>query len=374
MTSRTVQIHLNRHCNLACAHCYSQSGPREREQLAPDDVIRFLGEARAQGYSSVAFSGGEPFLYPYFEAVLDSAEALGMRRLVVTNGTVLMGGRERLINRFDMIAVSVDGPEDIHNQLRRSPTAYARMCKGLEMLRVMRRSNDAPFGIAHTVTRESLPHLPDIAEFAVAAGASILQLHPIGMVGAAETMTADTINGTKGAHRKNTLAKDAHGRNGPQLDGATLARAYLTAMALQNAYGDTLTIHVDMLSRHAITASSALVIPGEGHCTQNKTSPSLSDYLNPLVVMANGDVSPICHAMPDHLRLGNINNETLQTMTQRFRGKGLTRLQQLCRMLRDEVIADTEGWPWLNWYELLEVRSHMETDKLLVQNNPGMTA
>ena len=138
MTSRTVQIHLNRHCNLACAHCYSQSGPREREQLAPDDVIHFLDEARTQGYSNVAFSGGEPFLYPHFETVLDSAEALGMRRLVVTNGTVLMGGRERLIDRFDMIAVSVDGPEDIHNQLRRSPTAYARMCKGLEMLRVMR--------------------------------------------------------------------------------------------------------------------------------------------------------------------------------------------------------------------------------------------
>lgn len=345
MTSRTVQIHLNRHCNLACAHCYSQSGPREREQLDPDDVIRFLDEARAQGYSNVAFSGGEPFLYPHFETVLDSAEALGMRRLVVTNGTVLMGGRERLIDRFDMIAVSVDGPEDIHNQLRRSPTAYARMCKGLEMLRVMRSGNDAPFGIAHTVTRESLPHLPAMAEFAIAAGASILQLHPIGMVGAAETMGLDD-----------------SAKSTPRLDGAPLAQAYLTAMALQNAYGDTLTIHIDLLSRHAIKATPALVIPGEGNGAQSHASPFLSDLINPLVVMANGDVSPICHAMPDHLRLGNIKHETLQAMTQRFCETGLARLQQLCRTLRDEVIADTEGWPWLNWYELLEIRSHTKSE------------
>lgn len=70
IASKTVQVHLNRRCNLACAHCYSASGPRETEQLPAGALIDFLEEAANEGYGVVAFSGGEPFLYDDFAAVL----------------------------------------------------------------------------------------------------------------------------------------------------------------------------------------------------------------------------------------------------------------------------------------------------------------
>ena len=82
------------------------SGPAETEQLEAAALIGFLAEAADEGYGFVAFSGGEPFLYPDFPAVLEAAQALGLRRLAVTNATVLTGPRAAALPLLDLVAVS----------------------------------------------------------------------------------------------------------------------------------------------------------------------------------------------------------------------------------------------------------------------------
>ncbi len=334
IASKTVQVHLNRRCNLACAHCYSASGPLETEALPAPALIGFLEEVAGQGYGVVAFSGGEPFLYPDFVTVLEAAKSFGLRRLAVTNGTVLTGRRTAPLALLDLVAVSVDGREVVHNRLRRSPTAFARMLKGIDTV----RGAGLSFGIAHTVTRDSLPDLPWMARFAVDQGASILQLHPLGMVGAAKHMHDDV----------------ADGRSGAGLDGEILARTWLTALALQSDYGDRLAIHVDLFNRATLAARPDLVVPSDGGTGADAL---LSDILNPLVVMSNGDLSPICHAMDPALRLGRLGTEPLSQIARRFRETILADLRALCHNLWQEVVADTDGWPYLNWYELLETRA-----------------
>ncbi len=283
-----------------------------------------------EGYGVVAFSGGEPFLYPYFAPVLEAAKMLGLRRLAVTNGTVLTGARAAALALLDLVAVSVDGREAVHNRIRRSPTAFARMLKGLDVV----RGAGIPFGIAHTVTRDSLPDLPWMAEFAVEQGARILQLHPLGMVGAAE-----------------------EGLAGDGLDGEILARTWLTALALQADHGDRLTIHVDLFNRATLAARPELVVPGDGSDVGDSR---LADILNPLVVMSNGELSPICHAMGPSLRFGRLGSEPLPQMARRFRQTTLADLRALCHSLWQEVVDDADGWPYLNWYELLETRAQLE--------------
>lgn len=327
IASKTVQVHLNRRCNLACAHCYSASGPHETEELPARALIGFLEEAANEGYGVVAFSGGEPFLYDDFAAVLEAAKALGLRRLAVTNGTVLTGARTKALALLDLVAVSVDGREAVHNRIRRSPTAFARMLKGLAVV----RGAGLPFGIAHTVTRDSLADVPWMAEFAVEQGARVLQLHPLGMVGAAKT-----------------------GLAGAGLDGEILARTWLTALALQAEYGERLAIHVDLFNRATLANRPELVVPGDGG---EEREVLLSDILNPLVVMANGELSPICHAMAPALRFGRIGSEPLSEIARRFRATTLGDLRTLCQELWQEVVADADGWPYLNWYELLETRA-----------------
>lgn len=326
MNSRTVQIHLNRRCNLSCRHCYSVSGPGEGEALDPGALALFLADAREQGYGVAAFSGGEPFLYSGFGEMLAEARHVGFACIGVTNGTVLSKARQRLLPLFDMLAVSVDGPEEIHNEIRRSPTAFSRLLAGLAVL----RESGTRFGIAHTVTRASLPHLPWMADFAAKHGAQVLQLHPLGMVGAAASM------------------------EGAALDGEALARTYLTAMALRMEYGDELRIHVDLFNRERLRERPELVIPGLG---LEPGEDLLSDALNPLVLMSNGDVSPVCHAMHPRFRLGNINDRRLRAMAGPWMEEGLPELRRFCTQLLRNTLAEENGWPYLNWYEQLEQAS-----------------
>jgi len=60
---KALQIHPTRFCNLTCLHCYSSSGPEQREALGAPLLVDAITEAGAEGYNDIAFSGGEPILY-----------------------------------------------------------------------------------------------------------------------------------------------------------------------------------------------------------------------------------------------------------------------------------------------------------------------
>jgi MoaA/NifB/PqqE/SkfB family radical SAM enzyme len=73
-------------CNLTCPHCCV---PIEwPDRLAIEPALRFLEEAHAFGIEILAFTGGEPFLYPEFVVALTRRGAeLGMRfDKVMSNG------------------------------------------------------------------------------------------------------------------------------------------------------------------------------------------------------------------------------------------------------------------------------------------------
>lgn len=322
---RTVQLHPSRHCNLACRHCYSSSGPHETEALPVTQLIAFLTEARAEGYECVAVSGGEPLLYPGLGGLLTAAKELGLWCVGVTNGTVHRDVDLALMAQFDLIAVSIDGPEPMHNTLRRSPTAFARAVSGLERM----RERGIPFGIVHAATRDSLEHMAWLAEFAEGLGAQVLQLHPLGFVGeAAANLSA--------------------------LDGDTCARMHLAARYLAAEYGERLNIHVDLFNREELRLEGQPVVPPLAD--RGSTRP-LGDLINPLVVMADGTLSPICHGMGAEHLIGSLGQGTLGQISAAYQTERYPAFRAFCQTLLDEVLAEEDAWPFFNWYELLELRS-----------------
>src|SRR3984957_5535266 len=89
-----IQIHPTRRCNLRCLHCYSTSGPAERDLLGVETLTSVIEDARGQGYEVASFSGGEQILYKPLSVLLRRAKSLGMRTTVTSNGMLL--GAERL--------------------------------------------------------------------------------------------------------------------------------------------------------------------------------------------------------------------------------------------------------------------------------------
>lgn len=321
MTRPTVQVHVTRTCTLSCRHCYSSSGPTVAERLEVEVVEDFLRDAAAEGYRSLAVSGGEPLLYDDLPKVLVAARDAGMSTSITTNGTLFARPIWDVVaGLVDSVAVSVDGPPDLHNDLRRSPTAFARLEAGLEVL----QASGVPFGLIHTVTRRSIEHLGWLGDFAASHDASLLQLHPLGLVGAGENLGE------------------------LQPDGEVMALARIGGLALQQ--GHDFPVHVDVFNAVDVRQHPERV---HAQAEDDDVSRPLANLVNPLVVMADGGVSPICHAMPRSLLLGNLHDASLSVLATAWRDAGHAAFRAHCRAVW-EALEPTLEWPYFNWYEVLE--------------------
>ena len=137
-----LQVHPSLRCNLACAHCYSSSGPTAREELRLELLWSSIEDAARLGYGQLAVAGGEPLLYKPLPQVLACARALGMVTTVTSNGMLATPAIwEHIAPLVDFAAISVDGTPAEHDAILCHKVAFARTVANLEVV----RSSGTPF-------------------------------------------------------------------------------------------------------------------------------------------------------------------------------------------------------------------------------------
>jgi Fe-coproporphyrin III synthase len=323
-TSRILQIHPTRQCNLSCLHCYSSSSPRERDRLPVALLLDAVSAAADEDYTMVSLSGGEPLLYEPLPDLLRHARHLGLRTTVTSNGTLLNESRLReLRDLVDVLAISLDGEPSSHDRMRGSSSAFKRLQDNLPAV----RDSGIPFGFIFTLTQHNLDELDWVANFAVALGASLLQIHPLESVGNAETQLAD----------KTPDAKES-------------AYAWLLGRRIQERLGDRLQVQVDIALSLTIKQDPARVYAGP---ESNDTNRPFGQLLSPLVIEADGSVVPIQYGFPRRYALGNIHTMQLTQMFTTWRSQGLRDFRGLCAGVYSEVLAAREPY-FLNWYDRLQ--------------------
>lgn len=73
-------------CQLACVHCYAESGPdKGHGRMTAADWVRVIDEANTLGASLVQFIGGEPTMHPQFAEILRYAVGTGIGVEVYSN-------------------------------------------------------------------------------------------------------------------------------------------------------------------------------------------------------------------------------------------------------------------------------------------------
>jgi MoaA/NifB/PqqE/SkfB family radical SAM enzyme len=129
-------------CNLACTHCFISCSPTNHthEMLSLEDVRRTLAEAVELGVKEYYFTGGEPFLNPDMEAILEAALAAGPAT-VLTNGMPLDEARCRRLAAMAAasdysldLRVSLDGYDAGSNDAIRGEGVFARTLDGVRNL------------------------------------------------------------------------------------------------------------------------------------------------------------------------------------------------------------------------------------------------
>ena len=267
---KALQIHPTRFCNLTCLHCYSSSGPDQREALGAPLLVDAITEAGAEGYNDIAFSGGEPILYGDLRRLLEHAKSLGMVTSLTSNGTLLKGERlARLEGVTDLLAISLDGVPDSHNRMRNAPRAFEQMRANLDGV----RKTGIPFGFIFTLTQRNLHELRWVTAFAVEQGASLLQIHPLEEVGRGMTEL-----------------------RGQRPDEIEASFAYLQTIRMQAEVGNALAVRVDLVDRERLREAADRL--NAGTCDIRAEDRPLSDIINPLVIEPDGAVVPCSAVQP----------------------------------------------------------------------------
>jgi len=175
-------------CNLRCRMC-GQWGPegyiRGGKPLEAMPVSRWLelvDEAGAKGTKVVCLRGGEPLLFPGVMDVIRRIKSRGMFLCMDTNGVFLGKHADDLVDAaLDVVTVSVDGPEEIHDRVRGVPGTFRAMAASVRALNEakVRRSAKAPeIGACFTISPESLPGLPEMGDVMRALGIPTITVNP----------------------------------------------------------------------------------------------------------------------------------------------------------------------------------------------------
>ncbi len=155
----SVHIGLTNRCNSRCRYC------RFDRLSAPDywtteALLKVLDDMRAAGTRRVQFTGGEPMLRKDIGVVLERAKSLGLFTGISTNGFQLPERVNELLPA-DIVQVSYDGPEKVHDYLR-GKGSHRTAQSALDAL----QNRGVPVWTNTVLTKVNAPRIEEIVEHA----------------------------------------------------------------------------------------------------------------------------------------------------------------------------------------------------------------
>ena len=323
-----LQIHPTRRCNLRCLHCYSSSGPDQRDQLPSTVFERAIADARSEDFRVASFSGGEPTLYKDLPILLRQARAHGMTTTVTSNGMLLDERHlEALAGVTNVLAISLDGLPASHNRMRANPRAFETMAAHLPAV----RASGISFGFIFTLTQYNLDEAAWAADFAHQQGAALFQIHPLEQVGRA----ASTLEGARP-------------------DDLESAYAYLEVERIRQQYEGKMVVQFDLI--HATILRSN---PHRFYDEREAATRPLADLVSPLVIEPDGRVAPFGYGFAHRYALGYLTEAPLPELAAKWRTNGYHDLQALCRATFEDA-SQPRDLPILNWWEKLGERATLQ--------------
>jgi len=85
---KEVKLEITHRCTLACIHCSSEATPSCPREMPLDRALQLVDEMLAAGVADVAFSGGEPLLWPGLCQVVRRCADGGISPTIYTSGNV----------------------------------------------------------------------------------------------------------------------------------------------------------------------------------------------------------------------------------------------------------------------------------------------
>ncbi len=158
-------------CNLRCRHCLSSSGCAAPNELTTCEALDLVEQFHEAGVFQINFGGGEPFLRPDFEEILEACHRRRIVTCISTNGTLLDHRRVKRLARSGLVAVqvSLDGANRLTCDAIRGAGTYVRALSALRLL----GKSPVPTSINTVLTATNAEEIPQLHRLAESLGVSL---------------------------------------------------------------------------------------------------------------------------------------------------------------------------------------------------------
>jgi MoaA/NifB/PqqE/SkfB family radical SAM enzyme len=157
-------------CNLRCLYC--DIWRKEFKELTTREALKVIDEMKEAGTRRISLTGGEPLLREDIGRIIRHAKSRSMCVTMNSNGWLV---KKRLgdILGLDGLAISIDGPREVHDKQRGKGSYDKAMDAAIS-------GRDAGLDVSFlaVVTRHSVGRLEELIETANALGIGIL-LQPV---------------------------------------------------------------------------------------------------------------------------------------------------------------------------------------------------
>lgn len=128
-----------------------------KEQIKAEDLERHRTSILSLGVRQVVLTGGEPLLHNDLAALCGFFHDLTIHITLLTTGLLLLKRAEEVARHFDEVILSLDGPQEIHDNIRRVNGAYDLIGRGVAAVRCL--SPSLPISCRTTIQKANHGYL-----------------------------------------------------------------------------------------------------------------------------------------------------------------------------------------------------------------------
>lgn len=171
-----IVLGVNNVCNLHCKMCdvgtntldtnFAQNLIGTHPLNMPLELIKEIIDQTAHYYptAKLGYAFTEPLVYPHLEASLQYAKSKKIKTAITTNALTLKQNAKKLVDGgLNELFISLDGPEEIHNQIRGHQKSFQKAIEGIEAIWQLNPKQE--ISIFCVITEWNIGHLKAFADF-----------------------------------------------------------------------------------------------------------------------------------------------------------------------------------------------------------------
>ncbi len=158
---RTCVWEITLACCFNCKYCGSSGGKARADELTTEECMDVARQLKELGCRRVSMIGGEVFMRPDWEILVDALTSKGIKTCIITNGyritPEIIEALKRV--RIESVAISIDGPERVHDAFRQKGS-YRRAFETMDVL----AAAGIPVSVITALRSDNAPLLPEFFE------------------------------------------------------------------------------------------------------------------------------------------------------------------------------------------------------------------